>query len=218
MRSKQALWKTAKIGLLLFTAAAVVFLVRHCFGVYLTPIEWNCRARLILDDGTEYPQVVPVRIKAGFYRYTVHAGIRSDYLNLTASVRDKELFDGSVVYCFNDWQWQWAAQDRTEQGFGHIDRQAVFTDFGTNKKNPAFVFCIDDVSKITDGGAPGRRGLLIAPKWNTDRTEDIVQSLAADPDTGAAGFLKDYGLSARIWESRRTNTVIPAIAGSHALP
>ena len=76
----------------------------------------------------------------------------------------------------------------------------------------------DDVSKITDGGAPGRRGLLIAPKWNTDRTEDIVQSLAADPDTGAAGFLKDYGLSARIWESRRTNTVIPAIAGSHALP
>lgn len=197
-RENRKLSKTIRkiICIIIIVAAVTAFFsfLQYYLQVRITPISWKSKAHLILEDGTEYAETIPVELEGAFYHYNVGGGHKVDSIEIlaTAHEHETEIFRGTAVYYSKEWQW--VIHNREKTGYGHVDWQAMFTNYSKRNDNALFLFCIDDVSKITDGDVPGKAGLLAVTKRETDKVSRMIQSFLEECDPEVLDFLEEYGL------------------------
>lgn len=191
--------KLIKIILLILVITAVLSCLQLCLQVHDVQINRRSLARLFLADGTEYAGTIPVELELIYHYYPVHIGnsVNSLEIKAVATEKEVEIFNGVIVYNFLYRKWQWVAHDGEGPEERQINHQAVFTNFSKQNRgdNASFLFCIDDISKITGNETPGQKGLLLAmTEEAADAPADILQSLMGDTVSGAADFIRKYGI------------------------
>ncbi|MCI8635893.1 MAG: hypothetical protein HFJ05_09935 [Eubacterium sp.] len=194
--------KLIKTAILILAITAALSCLQLCMRVHNVQISQRSNAHLFLEDGTEYADTILVELEGVYHYYPIHTGGNVDYIEIkaVASENEVEIFDALIVYNFLDRKWQWVMHNREEPEETQINQQAMFTNF--NKKNrgsnASFLFCIDDISKITENGEAGQKGLLlVTTEEAADDPAEIVQSVTEDTYSGAADFIREYGFDFR---------------------
>ena len=196
MRVRKKAGKILLVIVIILAVTVFFSFLQYYLQVRVTPISWKSKAHLILEDGTEYKETIPVELTGVFNHYNVGGNGKVDSIEILATAREHEteIFRGAAVYYSSDWHWHWVVHDREKTGYGHIDKQVMFTDYNKSNDSASFLFCIDDISKITEDGEPGRAGLLVVTKWETDNADEIIQNFLEETGSKTADFLKEYGL------------------------
>ena len=185
--------------ILILVITAALSGLQYCLQVHNIPISRRSRAHLFLEDGTEYTDTIPVELEGVYHYYPVHTGSNVDSIEIKAMASEHkvEVFDAVIVYNFLNRPWQWVEHHREEPEKTQINHQAMFTNFSKQNygDNASFLFCMDDISKITEDGEPGQKGLLLVITEETkNNPAEIIQSLTEDTVSGAADFIREYGI------------------------